>query len=170
VSAASAGGVLIRSAGEADLPAILTIYNDAVMRTTAIWMDAIVDLAERRAWYDARRARSYPVLVAETEGAIAGYGSFGDFRPFEGYRFTVEHSIYVAERARRRGIGALLLQRLIEDARQLRKHVMVGGIAADNAASLALHAGFGFRETARMPEVGHKFGRYLDLVFMQKTL
>jgi phosphinothricin acetyltransferase len=85
VSKAGAGTLLIRSASEADLPAILAIYNDAVLRTTAIWMDVAVDLAERRDGYEARRTRSYPVMVAETGGAIAGYGSFGDFRPFEGY-------------------------------------------------------------------------------------
>jgi len=170
VSKIGSARVLVRSASDADLPAILAIYNDAVLRTTAIWMDAAVDLAERRAWYDARRARSYPVLVAETDGTTVGYGSFGDFRPFEGYRFTVEHSVYVAEQARGKGIGAALLQTLIEEARKLGKHVMVGGIAADNTASLALHTRLGFRETARMPEVGRKFGRYLDLVFMQKTL
>lgn len=165
-----AAPVLVRAANEADLPVILAIYNDAVLRTTAIWNDAAVDLADRRAWYEARRARSYPVLVAELDGAVAGYASFAEFRPFEGYRFTVEHSIYVAERAQGRGIATQLLQRLIEEARLLDKHVMVGGIGADNTASLALHARLGFVETARMPEVGQKFGRWLDLVFMQKML
>jgi L-amino acid N-acyltransferase YncA len=162
--------VLVRAAAEADLASILAIYNDAVLNTTAIWNDTTVDLAERRAWYEARRARSYPVLVAETDGTVAGYASFADFRPFEGYRFTVEHSVYVAKSARGRGAATHLLQRLIEEARLLGKHVMLGGIAADNIASLALHARLGFVETARMPEVGYKFGRWLDLVFMQKTL
>ena len=155
---------VIRTANEADLPAILAIYNDAFLNHVP------VELAERRNWWQARAAQNYPVLVGDIGTDICAYASFGDFRPFQGYRYTVEHSIYVAPAMQRRGIGAMLLERLIEDARALGKHVMVGGIAADNLASLALHARLGFTETARMPEVGYKFGRWLDLVFVQKTL
>lgn len=162
--------IAIRPASEADLPGILAIYNDAVLHSSAIWNETPVDLANRRAWYDGRRALSYPVLVAEFEGRVGGYASFGDFRPFEGYRFTVEHSVYVAEHARRRGIATGLLKALIEDARTMRKHIMVGGIEANNAPSLTLHEKLGFVQTARMPEVGQKFGRWLDLVFVQKIL
>ena len=160
---------IIRPAVEADLPAILAIYNDAVAKTTAIWNDTPVDLANRRAWFVARAAQDYPILVAEEDAVVVGYGSFGDFRPFEGYRFTVEHSVYVAEGVRRRGIASSLLTALEERARAMGKHVMVGGIAADNEASLSLHERIGFVETGRMPEVGFKFGRWLDLVLMQKT-
>jgi phosphinothricin acetyltransferase len=160
----------VRAATEADLPAILAIYNDAVLNTTAIWNDTPADLANRRAWFEARQALSYPVLVGEIGGSVAGYASFGDFRPFEGYRYTVEHSVYVAEAARGRGLATRLVERLIEEARRLDKHVIIGGIAADNIASLALHKRLGFIECARMPEVGRKFGRWLDLVFVQKIL
>jgi L-amino acid N-acyltransferase YncA len=162
--------VIVRPATEADLAAIVAIYNDAVVNTTAIWNDAIVDVDNRKIWFDGRQKLGYPVLVAEEEGAIVGYGSFGDFRAFDGYRFSVEHSVYVAEGVRRRGIASALLVALIEKAKELGKHVVIGGIASDNAASLALHAKLGFAETGRMPEVGYKFGRWLDLVFMQKTL
>ena len=162
--------VIVRPAGDADLPAILAIYNHAVANTTAIWNDTLVDLDNRKAWLAARLALGYPVLVAEDEGAVAGYGSFGDFRPFDGYRFSVEHSVYVAEGSRRRGVASAVLTALTDRARELGKHVMIAGIAGDNAASLALHAQHGFTETGRMPEVGHKFGRWLDLVFLQKTL
>jgi L-amino acid N-acyltransferase YncA len=162
--------VIVRPATEADLAAIVAIYNDAVVNTTAIWNDAIVDVDNRKIWFDGRQKLGYPVLVAEEEGAIVGYGSFGDFRAFDGYRFSVEHSVYVAEGVRRRGIASALLVALIEKAKELGKHVVIGGIASDNAASLALHAKLGFAETGRMPEVGFKFGRWLDLVFMQKTL
>jgi phosphinothricin acetyltransferase len=154
----------------ADLPAVTAIYNHAVVHTTAIWNDAVVDLENRRAWYEARRERGYPVLVAEIDGTVAGYGSFGDFRAFEGYRFSVEHSVYVAEAMRRRGIASQLLTTLIDEARRLGKHVMIAGVAADNDVSIRLHLRHGFVETARMPEVGIKFGRWLDLVFLQKTL
>lgn len=160
----------IRPATEGDLPAITAIYNDAVRHTTAIWNETVVDVDNRRAWFAARRAQGYPVLVAELGGAAVAYGSFGDFRAFDGYRHTVEHSVYVAEAARRRGIAAALVGALAAEARALGKHVMVAGIAADNAPSIALHARLGFVETGRMPEVGRKFGRWLDLVLLQKTL
>ena len=161
---------MIRPAVEADLPAVLAIYNDAVLNTTAIWNWDAVDLANRQAWFAARRAQNYPVLVAdEGQGAIA-YASFGDWRPFDGYRHTVEHSVYVGPAAQRRGLGSALLAGLIGEARHLGKHVMLGGIDATNEPSLALHRRHGFVETARMPEVGQKFGRWLELVFMQKVL
>jgi len=110
------------------------------------------------------------VLVATLGDAIVGYASFGDFRAFDGYRFTVENSVYVAEKARRQGAASALLAALIEEARALGKHVMVAGIAGDNDISIRLHAKYGFVETARMLEVGFKFGRWLDLVFMQLKL
>jgi len=160
----------IRPATDDDLPAILAIYNDAVRHTTAIWNDTVVDLESRRAWKAARAALGYPVLVGEADGAVVAYGSFGDFRAFDGYRFTVEHSVYVGERARRRGIASALVAALIAEAAALGKHVMIAGIAADNEASIALHRKLGFVETGRMPEVGFKFGRWLDLVLMQRRL
>lgn len=160
----------IRSLEEADLEAVLAIYNDAVLTQTSIWNDDPTSLAERRNWWQGRREKNYPVLVAARGGSVAGYGSFGDFRPFQGYRLTVEHSIYVAPAYWRQGVGTLLLQRLIQEARALGKHVMVGAIDAGNEASLRLHARLGFVETARMPELGFKFGRPLDLVLMQKQL
>jgi L-amino acid N-acyltransferase YncA len=164
------GGVIVRDAGETDLPAILEIYNAAVLNETSIWNDDISDLKERHSWWQARTARGFPVYVADVDGVVSGYGTFDEFRPHQGYRFTVEHSIYVSSTVQRRGIGSVLLTRLIAEARRTNKHAMVGGIASDNLASLALHQRFGFVETARMPQVGFKFGRWLDLVLMQKLL
>ncbi len=161
---------IIRPAAEADLPAIREIYNDAVVNSVAIWNDAVVDLANRRQWFGARVAQGFPVLVAAAEGTAIGYASFGDFRAFDGYRFTIEHSVYVASEARRRGAASALIAALVERARELGKHVMIGGIAGENEASIRLHRKLGFVESARMPEVGFKFGRWLDLVFMQRKL
>jgi phosphinothricin acetyltransferase len=161
---------MIRHATNADLPSILAIYNDAVLNTTAIWNETPVDLENRRAWMQARRAAGFPVLVAEVDGRVSGYGSFGDFRPFEGYRVTVEHSLYVSSGARRRGLGAALLSALIDEARGLEKRAMIGGIDGTNEPSLALHRKFGFVEAGRLPGVGVKFGKPLDLVLMQKSL
>jgi phosphinothricin acetyltransferase len=162
--------VEIRAACEADLPGIMAIYNHAVAHTTAIWNDVVADLENRRAWWRGRVDAGFPVLVAVEGGTVLGYASYGPFRAFDGYRHTAEHSVYVAEAARRRGMAEGLLRALEAEARRAGLHVMLGGIAADNEPSLRLHAKLGFTETARMPEVGRKFGRWLDLVFMQKVL
>ncbi len=161
---------IIRDATEADLPAILAITNQAIAETTAVWNNTPATLEARAAWLRDRRGRGFPVLVAEDAGEVLGFASFGDFRPFEGYLHTVEHSIYVAPGAQRRGIGAALLDALVARAAAMGKHVIVGGIEAGNGASLALHRRAGFVEVGRLPEVGRKFGRWLDLVFMQKML
>jgi phosphinothricin acetyltransferase len=164
----------IRRASESDLPVILAIYNDAVENTTAIWNETPADLANRRAWFAERTGKGFPVLVAErqvsNDQGVIGYGSFGDFRPFEGYRVTVEHSVYVAKEARGQGAGEALLQALIDEAARMDKHNMIGGIDASNAPSIALHVKFGFEEVGRMPGVGTKFGKPLDLLLMQKVL
>ena len=101
---------------------------------------------------------------------MLGYASFGDFRPFSGYRLTVEHSVHLAAEARGRGVGRVLMQALIEAAREAGKHVMVGAIGASNAASIALHEKLGFTHVGMMPEVGVRQGRWLDLVLMQLRL
>ena len=161
---------LIRDASEPDLPAILAITNQAILYTTAIWSITPPDLAARTQWWRDRLAQNFPVLVAEDASEVIGFGSFGPFRPHEGYLHTVEHSVYVAPNAQRRGTGTALIHALIERAVASGKHAMIGGIAADNAISLALHRRLGFQETGRMPEVGRKFDRWLDLVLMQKLL
>jgi phosphinothricin acetyltransferase len=161
---------IIRDAGEADLPRILAITNAAIATTTSVWSWTPATLATRQTWMDERRARGFPVLVAEVEGVVQGFASFGAFRAWEGYLHTVEHSLYVDPVAQGRGLGKALLVALEAQARALGMHVMIGGIEGGNIASLALHAGAGFKETGRLKEVGRKFDRWLDLVFMQKVL
>ncbi|MCY1421284.1 N-acyltransferase YncA [compost metagenome] len=161
----------VRDAIPADLPAIRDIYNDAVLNTTAIWNEQPVDLVNRQSWYDARQAQQYPILVATGEaGAVLGYASFGDWRPFEGFRHTVEHSVYIRADQRGHGLGPLLMMALIERARACDKHVMVAAIESGNAASIRLHERLGFTINGQMPQVGVKFGRWLDLTFMQLIL
>ena len=163
----------IRDAVADDAQAIAAIYNDAVAHTTAIWNERTVDAADRVAWMRERQARGYPVLVAVGDTgseAVLGYASFGDWRAFDGYRHTVEHSVYVRADVRRGGIARALMVELIGRARDLRKHVMVGAIEAGNAPSLALHRALGFVQTGLMPQVGTKFGRWLDLAFVQLQL
>jgi phosphinothricin acetyltransferase len=160
----------IREACEPDALGILRIYNDAVLHTTAIWNEQPSSLQARLAWLGERRQSDFPVLVA-TEGTdVLGYASFGAFRPWDGYRHTVEHSVYVDRAARRGGIGRALVEALIGHARAMDKHVMVAGIEAANEPSLKLHARLGFAEVGHLKSVGRKFGRWLDLVFMQLML
>jgi L-amino acid N-acyltransferase YncA len=164
------GATRIRDAVQADLTAIRDIYNDAVENTTAIWNDNLVDLQNRQDWYAARRARGFPVLVAERDGAIAGYAAYGDWRAFEGFRHSVEHSVYVHRDHRGAGIGRQLMQELVQRARDGGIHVMVACIEAENRGSIRLHESMGFRTVGTFREVGTKFGRWLDLTCMERQL
>ena len=157
---------MLRDASPADIPRITEIYNHAVVHTTAIWNDQVVDEANRLAWLQERQQAGYPVLVAVTPaGDVAGYATFGPWRAWDGYRHTGEHSVYVHPACQRQGIGLVLMQGLIERAHAQGKHVMVAGIEAGNAGSIALHTLLGFETTGVMKEVGTKFGRWLDLTF-----
>lgn len=158
-------------ADDEHLPAIVAIYNDAVLNTTAIWNEAMVDIDNRRLWQAQRRASGYPVRVAlDAAGQVLGYASFGDFRAFDGYRYSVEHSVYVRSDLRRSGVGRALMTQLISDANACGKHVMIAAIESANAPSIRLHESLGFIESGRMAEVGTKFGRWLDLTWMQLRL
>jgi L-amino acid N-acyltransferase len=160
----------IREATDAEASGILRIYNDAVAHTTAIWNEQLSSLEQRLAWLAERRQSDYPVLVAAEGSDVLGYASFGPFRPFDGYRHTVEHSVYVDGTARGRGIGQALMDALIPRARAMDKHVMIAGIEATNEPSLRLHARLGFVQAGHLRAVGRKFDRWLDLVFLQLML
>jgi L-amino acid N-acyltransferase YncA len=161
----------IRDATFDDIDGITAIYNDAVIHTTAIWNDIAVDSANRADWLSERRRQSYPVLVAVDErDAVLGYASFGDWRAWDGYRHTVEHSVYVRQDRRGAGLGMALMQELIKRARAIGKHVMIAGVEARNETSIRLHRRLGFDEVGHLKEVGAKFGAWLDLVFLQLIL
>jgi phosphinothricin acetyltransferase len=160
----------IDDAVEADLPDILAMYNDVIATSTAVYSELPVTLENRQEWFRARVAQGYPVLVARDDTGVIGYATFGDFRAWPGYRFTVEHSVHIRADRRGQGIGTRLMQALLPRARALGKHVMIGGIDADNAASIRMHERLGFERSAHMKEVGRKFDRWLDLVFMQRKL
>ncbi|WNN69819.1 N-acetyltransferase family protein [Kluyvera cryocrescens] len=160
----------IRFATKEDCAAIAAIYNHAVINTAAIWNDKTVDTDNRIAWFEARQFGNFPVLVSEENGVVTGYASYGDWRNFDGFRHTVEHSVYIHPEYQGQGLGNVLLAALIEEAKRRGKHVMVAGIESQNHASLHLHAKHGFVATGQMPQVGTKFGRWLDLTFMQLQL
>ena len=162
--------MLIRDAGAADLPRILAITNHEILTDTALWTIVPATLDNRAAWLSERQAAGYPVLVVERDGAVAGYGSYGPFRPHDGFLHTVEHSLYVDPAAARHGLGTAMLESLVRHATEAGRHAMIGGIEAGNAASIALHRRLGFTVSGTLPQVGRKFDRWLDLVFMQRLL
>jgi phosphinothricin acetyltransferase len=162
--------IIVRDAVENDLPAMLEIYNDIILHTTAVYHYEAQTAAAREEWFRAKKADGYPVLLAEESGSVVGFGSFGPFRAWAAYQYTVENSVYVAGTCRGRGIGKRLLAPLIDAARERGLHSMVAGIDAGNEASIRLHEQFGFKEVGHFKEVGWKFNRWLDLKFMQLIL
>lgn len=163
-------GANIRPAIEADLPAILAIYNEVIANTTAAYVYEPHTLEMRRKWFDELKTGGWPVIVSETDGVVTGFGSIGVFRGKPGYRYSGEHTVHVHADHRGKGIGRALLLALIEEAKRLELRTLIGGIDAENAVSLRLHADLGFVETARMPDVAWKFGHWLELVFVQLML
>ena len=160
----------IRDAGVDDLPDLLAIYNDVSAPTTAIYSEQPTTLDDRVSWWRARVAQGYPVLVATEQDRVVGFASFGDFRAWPGYRFTVEHSVHVRADRRGNGVGTALMKPLLIRASALGKHVMVAGVDADNQPSLRFHERLGFVRVAHFHQVGFKFGRWLDLIFLQRLL
>ena len=160
----------VRDAGADDIAALTAIYNDVVATSTAIYRDTPASLDDRREWWASRVAQGYPALVAVEDGELLGFATFGDFRAWPGYRFTVEHSVHVRSDKRGRGIGRTLMRPLIARAAAAGKHVMVAGVDATNDGSIRFHAQLGFERVAHLREVGFKFGRWLDLVLMQRFL
>jgi L-amino acid N-acyltransferase YncA len=161
----------VRDATEVDVPRILEITNEAIEHTTANWSLEPTTLEERLAWFREHRQHDWPVLVAvRPDERVIGFATYAEFRPKAGYRFTVEHSIYVDASERSRGIGSTLLAALIDRGTAAGVHVMIGGVASDNIASIQLHERFGFTVTGHLHEVGRKFDRWLDLVFVQRLL
>ena len=162
--------ISIRNATAADLPTILEIYNEIILHTTAIYQYEIHTLEMREAWFEAKQQAGYPVFVAESEGVVAGFSTIGPFRAWQAYKYTVENSVYVDAARRGQGIGKLLLAPLIRMAKEMDLHAIIAGIDATNSTSIRLHESFGFEEVAHFRQVGYKFGRWLDLKFLELLL
>jgi phosphinothricin acetyltransferase len=157
----------IRDAIEADIDEITAIYNEVLTHSTAIYNDTPATREDRSAWWRARRDQGYPVVVAMDCNRVVGFASFGDFRPWPGYRFTVEGTVHIHADTRGQGVGSELLKHIIERARALGKHTMIAGVDSENTASLRFLDRFGFERAGQLREVGFKFDRFLDLVFLQ---
>ncbi|KAF2513916.1 GNAT family N-acetyltransferase [Flavobacterium foetidum] len=162
--------IILRQASENDLQKILEIVNYSILHTTANYSYEIQTIEVQKKWFDDKKAKNLPVVVAEMDGEVVGFGSYGQFREKIGYQYTVEHSVYVVDNIIGKGIGSKLLTELIRLAKEQGYHVMIGAIDADNEGSIAFHEKFGFVATGTIREVGYKFDHWLDLVFMQLIL
>jgi len=160
----------IRDAVVEDLPGMLAIYNQVIATSTAIYTDRATTLEDRHGWWTLRVSQGYPVLVAVEDDGVVGFASFGDFRAWPGYRFTVEQTVHVRADRRGRGVGSALLAPLCDRPGALGKHVMVAGVDAENLPSLRFHERHGFTRVAHFRQVGFKFDRWLDLIFLQRFL
>jgi L-amino acid N-acyltransferase len=162
--------MLIREAKHKDLPFILEIMNDAILTTTSIY-----DYKERndefvQTWFNNKRTDNMPIFVYDIDNQAVAFGSYGIFRAWDAYKFSVEHSIYVHKNFQGQGIGKKLLSALIEVATKDGYHTMIAGIDAANQKSYDFHKQFDFTEVGRFKEVGYKFDKWLDLIFMQRML
>ena len=161
---------MIRLACENDLEAILAIYNGAILNTTAIYTYKATTLQERQEWFTCKQEQGYPIWVYEIDGAVAGFATYGSFRPHPAYKYTIEHSIYVDTHFRKQGIGTALLNTIIEDANDKGYASLVAGIDASNKSSIDLHIKLGFVSCGIIHKAGYKFGQWLNLAFFQRLL
>lgn len=152
------------------LPGILNIVNHNILHSTAVYDYDVKTLPDMEQWLQDKHAANFPVIVAMHNDTVTGYGSYGTFRFKEGFKYTVEHSVYVAEGYTGKGIGNALLAELILQAKNQKLHCMVGCIDAANVGSIAFHKKFGFTEAGILKQSGYKFNQWLDLLFMQLLL
>jgi L-amino acid N-acyltransferase YncA len=151
--------------------AILDIFNDAIAHSTALYDYSPRAIESMPGWFHGKLAGAFPVIGLEDDGGkLLAFGSYGTFRAWPAYKYSVEHSVYVHKDHRGQGLGRVVLGELISAAKRQEKHCMIGGIDAANTASIRLHEQLGFRHTGTIPQVGFKFGRWLDLAFYQLLL
>lgn len=159
----------IRPAVESDLLAINDIYNHYVLHSTCTYQEEPELIEDRRRWFN-RHGEKHPVIVAVRDGQVIGWGSLSAFHPRSAYRHTVENSIYIHHQYHRQGIGSLLLEELIACSQRLGHRVIIAGIDADQPGSIALHKKYRFEKAGHLKGVGFKFGRWLDVIYMQLSL
>ena len=162
--------IAIRPYQTQDTQAILDIINYNILHSTALYDYNIRTYEQQKAILDDKLAKNFPVIVAEADGQVVGFGMYSEFRFREAYKFTVEHSVYVANDYHGKGIGNLLLAELIALAKAQKLHTMIAVIDAENQGSFSFHEKFGFKTVGIIKESGYKFNRWLHSVFMQLIL
>lgn len=161
---------MIREATEKDIKDILEIYNHAIINTTAVYTYKSQTLEEKMQWYEEKKKSGCPLFVYEEDNKVAGFATFGSFRDWPAYKYSIEHSVYVNNEYRRKGIATQLMKKLIDAANEMGYKTMVAGIDADNEESIKLHEKLGFTHCGTVTKVGYKFGRWLNLAFYQIDL
>lgn len=162
---------LVSCSFERHAAAILDILNDAIVHSTALYDYQPRQMHNMVGWFEAKRAGQFPVIgIEDAQGTLLAFGSYGTFRAFPAYKYTVEHSVYVHKDHRGHGLGVQVMHALIAAARENQLHAMMGAIDASNSGSIALHERLGFQHVGTLPQVGFKFGRWLDLAFYQLLL
>ncbi|KQL34374.1 GNAT family N-acetyltransferase [Psychrobacillus sp. FJAT-21963] len=161
---------MIRPIQEKDLQDILEIYNDAILNTTAVYTYEPQTLENRQQWYQQKMNEGYPILVFEQDNRVAGFATFGPFRAWPAYKYSIEHSIYVSKEFRKKGIATSLMKELIAIADEREYRTLIAGIDATNEKSIAMHKNFGFVHSGTIKRAGFKFNRWLDLAFYQLDL
>ncbi|MDF2066497.1 GNAT family N-acetyltransferase [Bacillus sp. Cr_A10] len=161
---------MIRPIQEKDLQDILEIYNDAILNTTAVYTYEPQTLENRQQWYQQKMNEGYPILVFEQDNRVAGFATFGPFRAWPAYKYSIEHSIYVSKEFRKKGIATSLMKELIAIADEREYRTLIAGIDATNEKSIAMHKNFGFEYSGTIKKAGFKFNRWLDLAFYQLDL
>ncbi|HMG91709.1 MAG TPA: GNAT family N-acetyltransferase [Chryseolinea sp.] len=162
--------MLIREANKTDLQSILEIYNEAIVNSTAVYDYNPHTLEMRQQWYDDKLDKGIPVIVAEINDRVVGFTSYGPFRAWPAYKYSIEHSVYVHRDFRNLGVARKLLTQLIDTVKKKDVHTIIAGIDADNSASIHLHKQLGFEDAGHFNQVGYKFGKWLNLTFFQLIL
>ncbi|RBP85403.1 phosphinothricin acetyltransferase [Cytobacillus firmus] len=161
---------MIREATQNDLMDILNIYNDAILNTTAVYAYKPQTLESRQFWYDQKKEEGYPILVYEQDNKVVGFATFGPFRAWPAYKYSIEHSVYVDKEYRKKGIGTSLLKDIFANAKEREYMTLIAGIDAANEKSISMHKNFGFVHSGTIKKAGFKFNRWLDLAFYQLEL
>ncbi|WP_436854422.1 N-acetyltransferase family protein [Staphylococcus caeli] len=161
---------MIRLANTSDLPNILDIYNDAILNTTAVYTYDPQSLESRTLWFEQKNKNNEPIFVYEEAGNAVAFATYGSFRDWPAYQYSIEHSIYVDQQHRGKGIASQLLKTIIQDAHDKGYKTLVAGIDATNDSSIYLHKKFNFQHSGTIQNVGYKFDEWLDLAFYQLDL
>jgi len=161
---------MIREMKETDLGEVLEIYNDAILHTTAVYDYRAHSLEDRKGWFNQKTEGGYPLFVFEEDGKVLGFATYGPFRAWPAYKYSIEHSVYVHKEARKKGIGTKLLKALIECAEEESYVTLIAGIDSTNKGSILIHEKLGFTYSGTIKKAGYKFEKWLDLAFYQLEL